>query len=161
MRVFIDKGQCISLSQWPTPHGPCLLTTRGVYLLGRPSRTRVASEGIRKLLRDEFNCLGAYSDAKPAQCTELQYLAEEDSSQNGSFRTPSLRNVASRPPYMDAGQFATMEQVIRHYMRAPPTATGRSEITARSSRTPDRIVIRLSESDVQDIAAFLRSSLDP
>lgn len=159
LRAFIGQGQCITCHNGPQ------LTDHAFHNTGVPAGAAVPDkgriEGIRKLLRDEFNCLGPYSDAKPAQCTELAYLADEDDALVGSFRTPSLRNVALRPPYMDAGQFMTLEQVIRHYMRAPAAATGRSEITTRSSRTQDRIVIRLNESDVQDIAAFLRSLSGP
>jgi cytochrome c peroxidase len=106
-------------------------------------------------MEDEFNCLGPYSDAPPGQCTELQFLASDDMTQLGSFRTPGLRNVALRPPYMHAGQLQTLEQVIRHYMRAPDAAAGRSEITARSAPRAERIVIELSEADVADLVAFL------
>ena len=33
----------------------------------------------------------------------------------GKFKTPSLRNVALRPPYMHDGRFATLEEVVEHY----------------------------------------------
>ncbi len=33
----------------------------------------------------------------------------------GSFKTPSLRNIAVRAPYMHDGRFATLEQVVEHY----------------------------------------------
>ena len=36
-----------------------------------------------------------------------------------NFKTPSLRNVALTAPYMHAGQFATLEEVVDHYARAP------------------------------------------
>lgn len=159
LRAFIGKGQCVTCHNGPQ------LTDHAFHNTGVPSAGDIAgrgrAEGVRKLLRDEFNCLGPYSDARTAQCTELLYLEADDSSLGGSFRTPSLRNVALRPPFMDAGQSATLEQVVRHYQRAPAAAIGRSEITARDSRNPDRIVIRLSESDVRDIAAFLSSLSGP
>lgn len=159
LRAFIGKGQCV------TCHNGSQLTDHAFHNTGAPLASGVAgrgrSEGVRKLLRDEFNCLGPYSDARPAQCTELLYLEADEASLAGSFRTPSLRNVALRPPFMDAGQFATLEQAVRHYQRAPAAAMGRSEITSRDSRHPDRIVIRLSDSDVRDIAAFLASLSGP
>jgi cytochrome c peroxidase len=159
LRAFIGKGQCT------TCHNGPLLTDHAFHNTGVPAGGPVPdkgrAEGVRKLLRDEFNCLGEYSDARPEQCIELLYLAADDDSQTGSFRTPSLRNVALRPPFMDAGQFATLAQVVRHYQRAPAAAIGRSEITSRGSRNPDRIVIRLTEADVQDIAAFLDALSGP
>lgn len=159
LRAFIGKGQCA------TCHNGPLLTDHAFHNTGVPQAGGVAgsgrAQGVQKLLRDEFNCLGPYSDARPAQCTELLHLAADDGSLAGSFRTPSLRNVALRPPYMDAGQFATLEQVVRHYQHAPAAAIGRSEITSRGSRNPERIVIRLSDADVRDIAAFLESLNGP
>jgi cytochrome c peroxidase len=83
------------------------------------------------------------------------YLAEEDSSQIGAFRTPGLRNVALRAPYMHAGQFNTLEEVIRHYRQSPPAVAGRSEISARNHRGGGRIAIHLELTDVQDLVAFL------
>jgi cytochrome c peroxidase len=62
---------------------------------------------------------------------------------------------------MHAGQFTTLEQAIRHYMRAPATALGRSEITAGGRRNAGRITIRLDAADVQDLAAFLGSLTGP
>jgi cytochrome c peroxidase len=66
---------------------------------------------------------------------------------DGAFKTPGLRDVALRAPYMHAGQFANLEDVVAHYVKAPAAAVGHSE------RKP----IRLSESEVRDVAAFLRT----
>ncbi len=77
------------------------------------------------------------------------------------FRAPSLRNVAMRAPYMHAGQFSTLEQVVHHYRRAPAAAAGRSEITAHAGGGAGRIAIQLDEPDVGDLAAFLRTLTGP
>jgi cytochrome c peroxidase len=45
-----------------------------------------------------------------------------------AFKTPSLRNVAMRPPYMHAGQFANLEDVVSHYARSPAATVGNSEL---------------------------------
>ena len=153
LRVFITRGQGVTCHNGPQLTDQAFHNT-GVPSVGAaPDKGRI--DGVQKLLRDEFNCLGPYSDAKPGQCSELEFLVGDDKGQLGSFRTPGLRNVALRSPYMHAGQFGSLEQVLRHYMRAPAAATGRSEITAKSTRSPDRIVIRLNESDVADLTAFL------
>jgi cytochrome c peroxidase len=39
----------------------------------------------------------------------------EESMDEGTFKVPSLRNVALRPPYMHDGRFASLEEVIDHY----------------------------------------------
>jgi Ca-activated chloride channel family protein len=85
----------------------------------------------------------------------------DDRNQLGSFRTPGLRNVAARPPYMHAGKFTTLEQVIRHYMRAPAAAMGFSEIKAGRKGNSGRIIIQLSEPDVADLVAFLSTLSGP
>jgi cytochrome c peroxidase len=124
-----------------------------------PDRGR--ADGVLKLLRDEFNCLGRYSDAKPEQCGELQFLATGDATQLAAFRTPSLRNVADRAPYMHAGQFATLEDVLQHYARSPKAAQGHSELARPGGKGHDRQAIRLSAADIQDVAAFLRTLSGP
>ena len=78
-------------------------------------------------------------------------MAEEDHAMDGAFKTPSLRNVALRPPYMHAGQIGSLTAVIRHYMDAPKAAVGHSE------RKP----LRLSEKEIEDLVAFLSSISGP
>jgi cytochrome c peroxidase len=124
-----------------------------------PDRGR--ADAIAKLVKDEFNCLGRYSDANAQQCGELQFLAGDDPGQAGAFRTPSLRNVAARAPYMHAGQFASLEEVARHYARSPKAAIGHSELAQPGERHADRQQIRLSEADIQDVAAFLGTLTGP
>ena len=113
------------------------------------------------LLEDEFNCLGRYSDAKPEQCAELQFLSTDDPSQVAAFRTPSLRNVADRAPYMHAGQFGSLYEVLQHYARSPKAVIGHSELAHRGEKHTDRQVIRLSEAEVADIETFLRTLSGP
>jgi cytochrome c peroxidase len=160
LRLFLAKGQCV------TCHNGPLLTDHAFHNTGvpptdpaKPDRGR--ADAIQKLLRDEFNCLGRYSDAKPDQCGELQFLAAGDASQVGAFRTPSLRNVADRAPYMHAGQFASLEEVVQHYARSPKAAIGHSELAQPGEKHADRQTIRLSAADIQDVAAFLGTLTGP
>jgi cytochrome c peroxidase len=79
----------------------------------------------------------------------------------GAFKTPSLRNVALRPPYMHAGQFASLEEVVAHYVKSPPAPIGHSELAHEGKGHAERKPIRLSESEVRDIAAFLQALSGP
>lgn len=160
LRLFLTKGQCV------TCHNGPLLTDHAFHNTGvppadprNPDRGRV--EGLKKLLKDEFNCLGRYSDAKPEQCGELQFLSTNDPGQLGAFRTPSLRNVAARPPYMHAGQFSSLEQVVQHYADSPRSALGHSELARPGEKHADRQAIRLSAEDIKDLAAFLGTLTGP
>ena len=60
---------------------------------------------------------------------------------------PSLRNVADRAPYMHAGQFATLAEVLEHYNRAPAAPGGKTELKP----------LRLSAAELRQLEAFLRS----
>lgn len=160
LRAFLNKGQCV------TCHNGPLLTDHGFHNTGVPSidpknpdRGRI--EGLKKLLKDEFNCLGPYSDAKLEQCGELQFLNTNDTGQLGAFRTPSLRNVAARAPYMHAGQFASLDQVLQHYVTSPKAAIGHSELARPDEKHAERQTIRLSAADIQDLAAFLGAVTGP
>lgn len=144
LRLFIGKAQCV------TCHNGPLMTDQQFHNTGvapripdRPDPGRGAA--IAKLLRDEFNCLGPYSDAKPEQCEELRFLSSDDHALDGAFKVPSLRNVALRPPYMHAGQITDLRDVVEHYNKAPRAAMGHSELKP----------LRLSQGEVRDLVAFL------
>jgi cytochrome c peroxidase len=98
------------------------------------------------VLRDEFNCRSQWSDA-PSKCAELQFLVTGDHVLKRAFKVPSLRNVAERAPYMHAGQFGTLSEVIEHYSRAPKAPEGHSELEP----------LRLSAHERRQLEAFLRS----
>ena len=160
LRLFITKGQCV------TCHNGPLFTDHAFHNTGVPPRDRDRpdrgrADGVRRLLQDEFNCLGRYSDAKPAQCRELEFMATNDPSQLAAFRTPSLRNVAERAPYMHAGQFATLEQAVGHYAASPKAVLGHSELARPGERHAERQAILLTEMEINDVAAFLRSLSGP
>lgn len=160
LRLFLTKGQCVTCHNGPLLSDHAFHNT-GVPPLDRMRPDRGRAEGVKKLLQDEFNCLGRYSDARPEQCGELQFVAENDPAQLAAFRTPSLRNVAARAPYMHAGQFATLEQVLQHYAASPRAVLGHSELAQAGERHAERQAIRLSASEIRDVAAFLGTLTGP
>jgi len=160
LRLFLTKGQCV------TCHNGPLLTDHAFHNTGVPplelaNPDRGRAEGLKKLLADEFNCLGRYSDAKPEQCGELQFLSANDIGHLAAFRTPSLRNVAARPPYMHAGQFSTLDAVVQHYAASPKAAIGHSELAQPGKNHAQRQTIQLSADDIKDLTAFLGTLTGP
>lgn len=159
LRLFIGKAQCVSCHQGP------LFTDQHFHNTGVPPRDRARPDrgragALAAVQTDEFNCLGPYSDAQPAQCQELRFMVTDDPGLEGAFKTPGLRGVADRPPYMHAGQFATLEQVVRHYIAAPHAAVGRSELVhhhggASAGTHVERTPITLSEAEIKDLVAFM------
>lgn len=149
LRLFIGAGRCVTCHSGPlltdqqfhntgiAPHGPM------PQVLGRRA-------AVAKVLADEFNCLGLFSDARPEQCGELRFIADGPML-DGAYKTPSLRNVATRPPYMHAGQLGSLDEVVAHYRAAPKAKVGKSELER----------LKLSEQEVRDIAAFLATLSSP
>ncbi len=166
LRLFIGKAQCV------TCHNGPLFTDQQFHNTGVPPRDPARADVGRsaataKVSADEFNCLGTFSDATPEQCQELRFMAVDDPSMIGAFKTPGLRGVALRPPYMHAGQFASLDDVVRHYVSAPHAAIGHSELNHRHSNPQaakpthgERPPIELTDAEIRDLVAFL-GSLSP
>jgi cytochrome c peroxidase len=150
LRLFIGKAQCVTCHNGPLFSDQQFHNT-GVAprTPGKPDFGRGAA--LAQLLKDEFNCLGPYSDARPGQCEELRFLSADDHALDGAFKVPGLRNAASRAPYMHAGQIGSLREVVAHYNRAPAAAAGHSELKP----------LRLSDGEARDLAAFLETLDSP
>ncbi len=115
---------------------------------GRPDQGRYL--GMQLVRRDPFNGLGRHSDAPASiEARKIEFLPERPRAY-AEFKTPMLRSLGAGP-FMHRGEFATLEDVVRHYA----TLDG-----ARIDSHPgERILVplELSDSDRADLAAFLRS----
>jgi cytochrome c peroxidase len=146
LRLFVGKAQCLNCHNGP------LLTNNDFHNTGVPAVPGLPLDtgralGLRQVLSDEFNCLSAYSDAAPEECDELRFAKADDHALEGQFKPPSLRGVAERAPYMHAGQFTGLREVLDHYNRAPAAPAGHSELKP----------LNLSEQELAQLEAFLRS----
>ncbi len=83
----------------------------------------------------------------------------KDASQNGKFRTPSLRNVAKTAPYSHNGYFKTIRQVVAFYNTRDVGPWPSPEVSANINKT-DLGNLKLTEQEVDDIAAFLETLTD-
>ena len=100
--------------------------------------------------------------------------------ERSTFRTPPLRNVELTGPYMHDGAYTTLEAAVRHYVDPAASLTNydpsvlRPELQGtylddpaqleRILQTLDERVavpLTLSDADVADLVAFLRSLTDP
>jgi cytochrome c peroxidase len=126
LRLFIGKAACTNCHNGPLLTDGHFHNTGVAAAPGLPEdRGRLA--GAREVRASPFSCLGPWSDARPADCAELRHMAEGPEYLR-AYKPPSLRNAASRPPYMHAGQIATLAEVLDHYDRAPPAPAGHSEL---------------------------------
>ncbi len=151
LRLFIGKANCANCHNGP------LLTDHHFHNTGVPSADsglqddRGRLDGARTVMTNEFNCLSKYSDARPAECTELRFAVTEGPELVRAFKTPSLRNAATRAPYMHAGQLSSMMAVLSHYNRAPAAPAGKSEL----------VPLHLSKTELRQLEAFLHTLVSP
>ena len=150
LKLFMGEANCTNCHNGP------LFTNNDFHNTGVPAAKDLPedigrSKGAQDVLADEFNCLSIYSDAQPDQCSELKFLVIDAHQQERQFKPPSLRNVADRGPYMHAGQFATLADVLNHYNTAPEAPAGHSELEP----------LNLSQKQIEQIIAFLRTLDSP
>ena len=127
LRIFVGDGQCINCHNGP------LFTNGTFHNIGLPSLEKGFFDkgrtlGTLQTVGDEFNCLGAYSDANEKECVELRFIQLEGEELVGAFKVPSLRNVANTAPYMHDGIFPNLDAVIHHYNHAPHSLFGHSDL---------------------------------
>ena len=112
---------------------------------GIPGKDNGRSEVIETLIRDEFNCLGPYSDAKPEQCVELSYINRDKHQLTGAYKTTTLRGIKYSSPYMHDGRFDQLSEVLKHYISTSNQKGIKSDLSP----------ISLDEEQQTDIINFL------
>jgi cytochrome c peroxidase len=78
-------------------------------------------------------------------------MVVDDPRQLRAYKVPSLRGVAERAPYMHAGQYRSLGQVIDHYNRAPAAPAGVSELKP----------LHLTKRERRELLAFLETLSEP
>ena len=151
LRLFIGKANCVNCHNGP------LFTDQHFHNTVVPSSTldlpidSGRTVGVRQAVAGEFNCTSRYSDAKADDCAELTFAVTDGDELVRAYKTPSLRNVAGRAPYMHAGQLTSLDAVLSHYNRAPAAPFGKTELRP----------LHLSPVELNQLAAFLRVLTTP
>lgn len=146
LRLFIGKANCSTCHTGPRFTDNHFHNTGVPPVPGLPEdRGRVAV--VEEVLGDPFNCVGKFRDGGEEACGELRFMQKTSPELVRAYKTPSLRGVADRAPYMHAGQFSTLEQVVGHYATAPKAVEGESEIHP----------VTLSDRERAALVAFLKT----
>jgi cytochrome c peroxidase len=151
LRLFVGKANCVNC------HNGARLTDDHFHNTGVPVSMLVAAPdsgrtvGARQVMSDEFNCLSKYSDAKPEECSELRFAVTEGPELLRAYKTPSLRGATQRAPFMHAGQFRTIAEVLSHYNRAAQAPFGKSELKR----------LKLKPRELKQIEAYLHTLSQP
>jgi cytochrome c peroxidase len=95
---------------------------------------------------DKFHDIGLETNDKG------RMNVSQEAGDQHAFKTPGLREIAARAPYMHHGQVESLEAVLAHYV------TGG---VSRPSRSPLIKPIDLTRQDTDDLLAFLRSLSSP
>jgi cytochrome c peroxidase len=146
LKLFIGRADCIQCHNGP------LFTNNDFHNTGVPTRAGLPLDigraaGVINLLDDEFNCLSEWSDAEVQDCSELRFVVSEGEQLEAAFKPSTLRNIAETAPYMHAGQFATLEEVLRHYNHPPRSPIGHNELQP----------LGLTNREMSQIIAFLHT----
>lgn len=145
LQLFIDEARCTECHNGPLFtnnefHNTGILSFPGEL----PDRGRI--DGLKKVLRDPFNCLGDYSDDPDRFCAELTYV-RKGIELIGATRTPSLRNLGGTAPFSHKGQQETLAEVLDLYNRAPLAMIGHNEAKE----------LNLGRRELKQLEAFLNT----
>jgi cytochrome c peroxidase len=115
---------------------------RGFVLFNTKAACFVCHTGWR-FTDDRFHDIGT-TDTDRGRGTELK----DDASMQFAFKTPTLRSIALRPPYMHNASSPTLYEAVRHYEKGG---------IERPSRSPLLLPLQLSEQERLDLVAFMES----
>jgi cytochrome c peroxidase len=154
LALFIGKAACNECHTGPA------LTDNKFHNIGvaqvfdeyTPTVDEGRYEDIPALLRSQFNSMNMYSANPEAGAAKLASAIPDDERTKGQFRTPSLLNVAETAPYFHNGSARTLEDVIWHY-----DIGGGEPGKFAGDMDPKMRQLRLSDTEVTDLIAFLRS----
>lgn len=146
LKLFIGKASCVTCHDGPRFTDNSFHNTGVPPVAGLPpDRGRI--DAVRQVEADPFNCFGAYRDGDASACGELRFMVKDAPELVRAYKTASLRGAATRPPYMHAGQFSSLDEVVAHYAKAAPSVEGVSEVHP----------LELSDRERAALVAFLKT----
>ena len=149
LQLFLGKGNCTIC------HSGSMFTDKGFHNISVQPRIPGKFDwgrytGAQQVVKNPFNCRSEYNDATSnkgvKQCDELEYIVMDRHETFGAMKTPSLRNVSRTAPYMHAGQYKTLKDVLKHYIDPPPLTNRQSDLF---------LDIDLNEEELDQLEAFL------
>ncbi len=151
-RLFVEKVGCLECHDGPQ-FSNNEFHNLGVPLVEwAPDDDPGRRDGLPFAKEQPFSSAGEYSDDQTGQkASLLRALGSDPRNDLGSFRTPTLRNVAKRPPYMHAGQIGTLREAIEFYNEPP------DGVPVIGIRDNDIDPLELSDEKIDRLVAFLES----
>lgn len=158
--LFVNKGRCVSCHV--VEQTSALFTDRRFHNVG---------VGINDIQGDVVKLAPEFLLAKATlsevdkrilsdrRTSELgRFAISKTLDDLGSFKTPTLRNIALTAPYMHDGSLATLREVVVHYNNGGVTKEGDPVNDYLSSGIRP---LNLTEQEIDDLVAFMESLTSP
>ena len=154
LKLFVGRGRCQLCHGGPRfSHGE--FADIGVPFFVRPGVVDPGRHaGIQALVASPYNLLSPWSDERDGAASVKTRHVLAQHRNFGEFKVPSLRNVAETAPYMHAGQYATLADVVQHY-----SALNLDRLHADGEQILEPL--RLTAAEAADLVAFLGTLSDP
>ncbi len=158
--LFVNEGRCVS----------CHLIEQ-TQALFTDNRFHNVGVGINTIQNDIPELASEYIAAKlSAEEVDVKVLSDKRSSELGrfalttgfddlgSFKTPTLRNIAATAPYMHDGSQATLRDVVVHYNNGGVTNEGDpvNDFLSGGIRP-----LNLTDEQIDDLVAFMEALTSP
>jgi cytochrome c peroxidase len=158
--LFINEGRCVSCH--------VIEQTQALFTDNRFHNVGV---GINNIQNDIPDLASEYIAAElSAEEVDVRVLSDKRSSELGrfalttgfddlgSFKTPTLRNIAATAPYMHDGSVATLRNVVVHYNNGGVTNEGDpvNDFLSGGIRP-----LNLSDAQIDDLVAFMEALTSP
>ena len=150
-RLFTGRAGCVSCHGFDNRRGEEVFSDFTYHNIGVPANPN-----------NPFYEMPAEFNPQGFNFVDLGLGGETGNSRdNGKFRVPSLRNVSLTAPYMHNGVFDTLEEVLEFYnTRDVNQGQFPAEVRRNVTRRGGIGDLNLSDSEIQDIIAFLRDFSD-
>jgi len=158
--IFVNQGRCVSCHV--VEQTQALFTDNLFHNIG---------VGINNIQGEVPRLAGAYLHAKATLSeVDVQILSDQKTSELGrfaitknfndlgSFKTPTLRNVAVTAPYMHDGSIANLRDVVVHYNNGGVTNEGDyvNDFLSGGIRP-----LNLADDEIDDLVAFMEALTSP
>jgi cytochrome c peroxidase len=141
LELFKGKARCILCH-----HGPNFSDSQ-FHNLGVPSAPLLEHPLVQASIRFDAKRMNVPNYGQIREDLG-RYLVTKDEKDKRAFKTPTLRNVTQRDPYMHNGAFHALEDIIDFYDRGGGDVAGKSPLLQPLGLTPE---------DKRDLLAFLQA----
>jgi cytochrome c peroxidase len=157
-RLFVGRAGCAEC------HNGAAFTDHKFHNIGAPQTGQFVpstdigrEDGIKKFTAAPMGVVKFDRSSHFSDLPDDQYLmalttsTTTDTSTEGQFKTPTLRNVAKTAPYMHDGAYQTLWDVVNHYN------FGGASGSYSGTKDPAVAPLLLTDAELGDLVEFLRA----